>query len=679
MNFLIHETSPYLQQHADNPVDWFAWNERTLALAKDRDKPILLSIGYASCHWCHVMEKESFMDKDVAGYMNNHFINIKVDREERPDLDAYYMEACKAITGQTGWPLHVFLTPDLKPFFAGTYFPEEAGRNTLSWSQALQYVVYNFSENRKAVEAQAEKIVYKISSGRSTDTPTLKHNNVQFSKFEDEWDKEDGGFGKGMKFPNTMALDYLLTLYYYHGDEDVLNHVFRSINGIVRGGIYDQIGGGISRYATDKNWRIPHFEKMLYDNAQFISLLSKIYHFAGRKKHLLTLEQTVQGVERDFKDADGTFYSAIDADYEGVEGRYYTWTQEEIFEVLGPEEGQLFCAYYGVKPEGNWEGENILYQPHDRWDFASSHKLDRKELYDRLEEAGMKLLNRRSERKPPFKDKKRILAWNALMVSAYVHCFEATGDVSYKVKAEDLLQQIQIKFRDEQQNWLRIWNEGTASQNATLSDYANLVRSILDTFRVTQKISYLSKALDLTNEVLNRFNKDEEGFFDFGVDANASVLSGFKDIKDEEIPSGNAIMISVLHELGVVYDITEFITQANGVLEVMRHKIFDDPLMYGAWAKTLLDIEEGVPEIVIMGPVANDFEEEIRTSYIPVKYLMVSEKENEEFGMLKYKDADQTRIYVCENYACKKPYESVEEYRKEFIKRTYSKSNHNRA
>ena len=671
MNQLQNENSPYLLQHADNPVHWHAWNEATLARAKVEDKPILLSIGFSTCHWCHVMERESFEDPDIAAFMNAYFINIKVDREERPDLDALYMDACQVITGSAGWPLNVFLTPELKPFYAGTYFPPEAGHKRMSWMQALQYVHYNFQVQRRVVEQEARRVMARMEKTARTGThdqgsdaaSTRTFPQLLFEGLQSSFDREAGGFGAGQKYPNTMALEFLLNYFYYSRDPEALRHFRFTVSTMLKSGIYDQIGGGIARYTVDRNWRIPHFEKMLYDNALFAQLLAKAYHLIGRRKYKTALQQTLAFLERDMLAPEGGFYAALDADSPQGEGRYYTWGKSEIEMILG-EQADLFCTYFGITSEGNWDGTNILYQPLDRFQYADRLDQDREALLESIHAAGRKLLEERYRRMPLQRDEKIILGWNAMMVSTYVQAHLATGEALYLKLAQDLLNFLEITFLTPDGKALyRTYINGRATHPATLRDYAFLIRAYLNIFQITNKRSLLSRVEQLTRQVEADFLTKEGELYSYARLDLPDLIREVKDIVDDEMPSGNALMLRNLQDLAILTGDKKYRKQLTALLAAMSDRVLSQPLTYAAWANAYLADAEGVLEIALIGKEAESWKAALNAGYIPFKLMLASPQADESLPLLSGKSAPKgTRIYVCRDYVCQTPLESPETF-----------------
>jgi len=469
-NRLIHESSPYLLQHAQNPVDWYPWGEEALERARKEDKPILVSIGYAACHWCHVMERESFEDAAIASIMNEHFINIKIDREERPDLDHIYMDAVQAISGSGGWPLNVFLTPEAKPFYGGTYFPPVQAHNRSSWREVLLGIHAAFTERRNEINAQAENLTEHLTHSNSfglkigkgpQDVKAVKSESLQTiaQQLLENADRVWGGFGNAPKFPQTFSIQFLLRHYHFTEDQSALDQALLSLDKMIYGGIYDQIGGGFARYSTDKAWFAPHFEKMLYDNALLVAVMSEAYQLTQHELYAKAIRQTLAFIEREMLDASGGFYSALDADSEGVEGKFYTWTKAEINTLLG-EDAAIFCAYYNITEEGNWEHSNILWVKTGASSFAGEHGIDIQALQTLLEKSGRILMKARDQRIRPALDDKILLGWNALMNQAYSKAFAALGEESYRQRAIENMEFLESAMAQPDGSWLHGWKTG---------------------------------------------------------------------------------------------------------------------------------------------------------------------------------------------------------------------------
>lgn len=670
MNHLKNESSPYLLQHAGNPVDWYPWNEEAFERAKKEDKPILVSIGYSTCHWCHVMEKESFEDQDIASFMNRFFINIKVDREERPDVDHIYMEACQALTGSGGWPLNVFLTPDGRPFYAGTYFPPEPVNNRASWIQVLKYLREAFAEKRDVVEDQANRLFEVIQ--RADAVFTKEDKNLEdpgsglfpppwihklYQSFADRIDKVHGGFDGAPKFPATMSLEFLLDYHLFTKEQAALDFVDFSLKKMIFGGIYDQLGGGFARYTTDRAWIVPHFEKMLYDNALLVSLLSRMYQVTADPVYLETIRETLDFVEREMTHKQGGFYAALDADSEGEEGKYYVWEESEIKEVLGEDAG-IFCRYFQVLPEGNWEGKNILYRQKGLQTFAAEEGMEVESLKNTLDRSRQLLMQRREERIRPGLDDKILLNWNALQCSAYVHAWQASENQAYLEAALRNIDFLLENFEKPEKTgaFWHTWKDGKARYEAFLDDYAFLIRALIDVYEVTFKEPYLNKALELSRFVMQEFWDEAAGMFFFTAAGQQDIILRKKDLYDSAMPSGNAAMLINLQKLGLISGEEVFSKASARMLAGMKDAVERYPGSFAAWAKAMLFESMGWKEIAIVGPNAFERAAELNKRYIPARILMASDRENNDFPLLAHRFTEGKDYYfLCEHYSCRRP------------------------
>ena len=672
-NHLIHETSPYLLQHAHNPVNWFPWGEEALQKAKDEDKPILVSIGYAACHWCHVMERESFEDKATAAIMNEHFINIKIDREERPDIDHIYMDAVQAMTGSGGWPLNVFLTPDKEPFYGGTYFPPRAVMNRPSWSDVLLSVASAFKNKRSEIEQQAKGMKdhllqansFGINTGGDNNWADVENMDIACANLLKQADKEWGGFGNAPKFPQTFSIQFLLR--YYHTQknrtdshaEAALQHALLSLDKMIDGGIYDQVGGGFARYSTDKEWLAPHFEKMLYDNALLVPVMSEAYQLTKNKKYKTAIEETLDFVERELLHPEKGFYSALDADSEGEEGKFYVWNLQEVQQLLG-DDAKIFCSYYDITESGNWEHKNIPRALNDAKEFAEKHGLGTAELKKILESGRRKLLNAREKRIRPALDDKVILGWNALMNTAYSKAYAATGLEKYRRLAMDNMQFLLRAFNSDDGGLKHVWKNDFAKYPAFLDDYADLIQALLQLHRVTGNTEWLEKANRFCRKVIADFS-DEEGFFYYTPEGQKDVIIRKKEVYDGATPSGNATMVQNLFELGLLFDNRECIGRAEKMITSLSSVIIKYPTSFGVWLNAMQQAICGTKEIVLMGDFKNSLQQVLR-HYMPYSVIMASEAPEEHYPLFQGKSIDkELTIYLCENYACQKPLYSVEE------------------
>ncbi len=667
MNRLQHETSPYLLQHAHNPVNWYPWGEEALEKARKEDKPIIISIGYSTCHWCHVMERESFEDPAVANYMNEHFVNIKVDREERPDLDQIYMEACQAMTGGGGWPLNCFLTPDARPFYAGTYFPPKPAHNRPSWPQLLQGMAQAFHNKRDVVDNQANRLLDAI---RKADVLFVKEDilleNQQQSPFtvsfaeevylglRRKFDVVDGGFGGAPKFPGAMNLQYLLSYYYHTREQVALDHVCLSLDKMIGGGIYDQIGGGFARYATDKAWLVPHFEKMLYDNALLVQVLADVYKLTGKEHYKIAIEETLAFVEREMTSPEGGFYAALDADSEGEEGKFYVWSFGELAAALG-DDFEWFAERFGVSRDGNWEGTNILWLPGGSEDV----ELDQEEL----RQVKATLLALREKRVRPGLDDKIILAWNALMNKAYSKAFEALGHGTYKTIAIRNMEFLLTQFVQAETGGLyHTYKEGVAKYEGFLDDYAFLVESLISLYEISFNSHYLDKASEITDFVLRNFLDSQHNLFYFTPDKQEDLPIRRKEFYDNATPSGNAVMTENLFHLGRLLDNAGYLEQSETMLLRLQESIGKYPTSFSRWARASLNWIFPQKEIAVVGPEFVALATEILQQFIPNKILMASAAESDQYPLLRARGTgDDTNIFVCQNYSCRLPVKSLKE------------------
>ena len=671
MNRLQYETSPYLLQHANNPVDWYAWKPEAFEKARREDKPILVSIGYSTCHWCHVMERESFEDKEVAEFMNTHFVCIKVDREERPDVDQIYMEACQVLTGHGGWPLNVFLTPELKPFYAGTYYPPMPAHGRPSWLQVLMNLSHTWQHHRKKVEDQAQRLfeIIEKSDGASlssrikveSDTCPFSEEKLHalFRKLFERADKTHGGFGHAPKFPSTMVLNYMLAYSFYFGNADAIEHVERSLEHMAAGGIYDHLAGGFARYSTDAEWKVPHFEKMLYDNALLVQLYAEAWKLTGKESFRKVVEETLQWIKIEMTHQEGGFYSALDADSEGVEGKFYVWSVAEIDEVLGQDAG-WFKKLYNVSTEGNWEGSNILFRtPAER--NGQLPEVDEK----KLKAAKARLLAARAKRVRPGLDDKILLGWNALMAKAMLVAFTALGKEDYRQTALEALDFMLDKFL--QPDGLKLYHtykDGKASYEANLDDYAFLTDALLKAFEVTQDERWLLQANRYAAHVVSDFLDDKDKLFYFTSAQQTDLPVRKKDFYDSATPSGNSTMVHNLQRLGILTGNEDYRRLASDMVFALRDSIEKYPSAFGNWALALMAEVKGYLEIAVVGNEYREIIRHIQTRYLPFAVFAGSESENNDYPLLENRTSSDgdTLIYVCQDYTCQRPVRTVGEF-----------------
>ena len=670
-NQLINETSPYLLQHAHNPVNWYPWGDEALNKAKQENKPILVSIGYAACHWCHVMERESFEDETTAKLMNDHFINIKIDREERPDLDHFYMDAVQAMTGSGGWPLNVFLTPETKPFYGGTYFPPQRAFNRPSWQETLYGVIQAFRERRHEIDAQAENLTEHLAksnefgvSGSSVtdDFFTNDKTDDSFQNLMRSADRQWGGFGKAPKFPQTFSIQFLLRYYYTSKNEEALNQALLSLDKMIDGGIYDQVGGGFARYSTDAEWLVPHFEKMLYDNALLVAVLSEAFQLTKKERYREVIDETMAFIQRELLSPEKGFFAALDADSEGIEGKFYVWNLNEIHKILGADATD-FCEYFDITEQGNWEHTNILWVKRPIEDFAVSRSVSVDELKRKLESGKKALLDKRNKRIRPLLDDKIILGWNALMNTACSKAYEATGNESYKKLAIDNMHFLLTSFTNEGNlPYHHTYKNGTARYPAFLDDYAFLIQALLRLQEITGETKWIEKAKKLTNHVIENFSEADSPFFFYTTAGQKDIIVRKKEMYDGAVPSGNSIMAYNLHLLSILCDEGDWAQRSRAMLTSLGNAIIRYPGSFGNWACLLQEIIQGTNEIVVTGENLSALHREILKQFIPHRVMMVTEKTDNNYPLLAGKQiSENPTIYLCRSYTCLNPVFSAKE------------------
>jgi len=661
-NRLSGETSPYLLQHSHNPVDWYPWGEEALTAARTQDKPILVSIGYSACHWCHVMERESFEDTGTADFMNENFINVKVDREERPDLDHIYMDAVQAMTGSGGWPLNVFLTPEAKPFYGGTYFPPRPIHNRNSWKEVLSGVSAAFRDRRKEVEQQADNLTRHVATAGSFGIGDKQLSGAAtaflpavLKEIRDRLlasaDTADGGFGGAPKFPQTFSIRFLLNDYYYTRNSASLDQACLSLDKMIRGGIYDQLAGGFARYATDREWLVPHFEKMLYDNALLVITLSEAFQLTKKPLYAEAIRECIGFIDKELANGQGGYFSALDADSEGIEGKYYVWDAREIEELLGGD-AKIFMDYYGVTEQGNWEGTNILTRPVEGPVSPDESR--------RLEAARQLLLEYRSRRIPPGLDDKILLGWNALMNMAFSKAFAALGDEGYRDRAIAGMAFLQQRLEGEGLYFYSHSWKGEARQPAFLDDYATLIAALIQLQEITGDAGWLLRAKMLLAYVIEHFSDPETGFFFYTHEAQKDVILRKKEIYDGATPSGNSMMASNLLYLGVVFHEEEWAERARRMVSAMQQPVTTHPGSFGGWATIFQALTYSIPEVVITGVSPENARKEFLAHLIPYRVFQSMQVENTQFPLLRDKPVDPgPLIFLCKDYACQLPVNEV--------------------
>jgi uncharacterized protein len=669
-NQLINASSPYLLQHAHNPVNWFFWGEEALQKAKNENKPILISIGYSSCHWCHVMEKESFEDEATAALMNDHFINVKIDREERPDLDHIYMDAVQAMTGSGGWPLNVFLTPELKPFYGGTYFPPKNAHGRISWKETLLLISKAFKDRKDEIEEQAEKLTLYLKNSSSLGKLQTTHSNqinletlnIIAENLMSKTDKVWGGFGAAPKFPQSYSILYLLRHYHFTKDETCLQQAVLSLDKMIFGGIYDHIGGGFARYSTDERWFAPHFEKMLYDNALLISTLAEAYQITKKELYAETIHQSLDFITREMMSSEFAFYSALDADSEGVEGKFYTWSNEEIATIL-KEDAKLFTEIFNITEHGNWEETNIVYLKKSITEIAADKEIDEQELNSFLNHCKRKLLHEREKRIKPLLDDKTLCSWNALMNIAFSKAFIATGNDEYRIIAEKNMNfLLSNMFNNDVLH--HCYKNEIAYNDAFLEDYAYLILALIQLQEITGNLDYLLKAKKLTNVIIDKFSDTDSNYFFFTPENKKNILVRKVDLYDGATPSANAIFAHCLQYLSVIFFNDDYKNLADKMLFGLQTAVEKYPTSFSVWALAYQQVVHLNKEIVITGVHSKNEIKKIHEVYIPNKILLISDSVNSNtIPILKDKKITSTnQYYLCQNQTCFPPTDNLQKF-----------------
>jgi len=667
-NHLIQEKSPYLQQHAFNPVEWYPWGEKAFQVAIKENKPIFLSIGYSTCHWCHVMEHESFEDEEVAKVLNAYFVSIKVDREERPDIDHVYMTVCQAMTGSGGWPLNLFLTPQRKPFYAGTYFPKTARYGNPGFIAILKQIANLWNTGKESIIAsseQATKVLQSMnaSSGEVLTVETLKQ---AYEQLRDNYDSLYGGFGSAPKFPTPHNYTFLLRWWKRSNNPMPLDMVEKTLDRMGRGGMYDQLGGGFHRYSTDEYWLVPHFEKMLYDQALLAISYLETYQATGKVFYADTVRGVLNYVLRDMTSPEGGFFSAEDADSEGVEGRFYVWTSDEIIKVLGEKDGRIICDYYDVSKEGNFEdNNNILHVDKPIDAFVKLEGIGVDEFQKMLGSAREKLFQAREKRIYPHKDDKILTSWNGLMISAFARGAQALDEPKHTRAAVRAADFILSNLRETDGSLLRCYRLGEAFIPAYLDDYAYFVGSLIDLYETTFEVKYLKASLELNKHIIDNFWDEMDGGLFFGGKKNEPLIAQTKEVYDGALPSGNSMALLNILRLGHITGNLDLMKIADRLTSAFSDTINQYPSGYTQFL-CAIDFAIGpTKDIVIAGePGRNDTKQilrEIGNRFIPRKTLLISSSVDKSIEDIAERVKAQNMIdnkatvYVCEKNTCKSP------------------------
>jgi uncharacterized protein YyaL (SSP411 family) len=679
-NHLIHETSPYLLQHRNNPVDWYPWGNEAIENARKADKPIFLSIGYSACHWCHVMEHECFENEAIARLLNDDFISIKVDREERPDLDHIYMNAVQMLTGHGGWPMSVFLAPDLKPFFGGTYWPPRASRGMPGFDQILAAVADAWKHRREQVLRSAEQITAELQdggqvAGGNASSLTLDLMEAAFAQLRHAFDHTSGGFGQAPKFPHPMDLQLLLRIAHRGGLSTPVDMVRLTLDRMASGGIYDHLGGGFARYSVDSNWLVPHFEKMLYDNALMAGTYLDAYLVTGDATYASVIRETLDYVLRDMTDPAGGFYSTEDADSAGREGLFYTWTRDEIDQVLGQQRGSLFCRVYDVSEVGNFEGRNILNLPKTVTQCAAILGRAPQDLALELADSRARLFAARENRVHPGRDDKVIVAWNGLMIDALARAGAALGKPRYVEAACRAAEFILRMMRRDDDRLRHTWRAGTAKLDAYLDDYASLANSLVSLYEATFHERWIDEATRLMDIVLKEFADSTGGFFYTAMD-HEPLITRTKELTDSSLPSGNALAATALLRLGSLLGRNDYLEAAERSLAAAVPLIERASMATG---QMLLALDRRIGptyELVMVGDSANkDVEMAIslvHRSFLPRSVVAFRSSNASSIHAIsssagsysshldklfagKSSVDGQPVLYVCQNFTCQSP------------------------
>ena len=668
-NYLINESSPYLLAHAHNPVNWYPWSKEALDKAKRQDKPIFLSIGYAACHWCHVMEEESFADGEVAGILNENYVAIKVDREQRPDLDQIYMSATMAMTGSGGWPMSVFLTADLRPFFAGTYFPPDDRNDRPGFKYILTELAKGYKNERIHIEEMAARIVEALKSGSlsSAETIPLGKKNIDFAvrALMNDHDPVLGGFGHAPKFPHPVELSFMLRQYASTSDGVLLAAAEKTLQVMARGGINDQLGGGFHRYSTDARWLVPHFEKMLYDNALLASTYGDAYLITGKEMYRQVASKTLDFILREMTGPTDAFYSSLDADSEGEEGKFYVWKKEEIDSVLG-DKAPLFCQYYNIAADGNFEGKtNILNLDSASEQYRERTGLAPEEFSKIIEKSKRVLFDIRARRVRPATDDKIITSWNGLAISALARGYQITADERYRAAALKAVQFIRSNLYHDN-SLIHSCRQKINSPGAFLEDYAYLISALCDLYEITYDFNLIEFSSELATTAVPLFT-DQAGNFYLSPENQAEYFIRPKDIADGALPAPGSIMIQALLRLAEITGNDKLRAQAENGLTALSKGITAMPqAMISAIAALDYFLSDRIEIVVVGRDGREDFMREIYRRYIPHRVLIVSDRGDEHIPLLEgRKSGGLATAYICRNFACRKPVTTLEELKKE--------------
>lgn len=671
-NNLIKETSPYLLQHAHNPVQWYAWNDETLAKAKQENKPIFLSIGYSSCHWCHVMAHESFEDDDIAKIMNENFINIKVDREERPDIDDIYQKVCQIATGQGGWPLSVFLTPDQKPFYVGTYFPILDSYGRPGFGSILNQLSQAWKEKPHDIEKAAENFLQTLQKTETVQTVSKLEKSILDEaavNLLQMGDQHFGGFGQAPKFPNAANISFMFRYSKLSGISKFKEFGLKTLKKMAKGGIFDQIGGGFHRYSTDTMWLVPHFEKMLYDNALIPINYVEAYQITKDTFYLDILRKTLDYVLREMTSKEGGFFSAQDADSEGEEGKYYVWQKNEIKEILG-KNADTFCLFYDVTDGGNWEGKSILCNNIGLSSVAFKSGISEDQLVQLLDSCGKKLLETRSKRIPPGLDDKILTSWNALMITALAKGHRVTNEKKYLDAAEKCIEFIENNLVKDGK-LLRTYKDGKAKIQGYLDDYSFFGAALLDVFEINPESKYLKRAQEIANYLIEHFWDSKSNSFYMTADDHEKLIIRPKSNYDLSLPSGNSVAANLLLRLFHLTHDKKFLDVSTKIMESQAQTAAENPFGFGHLLNTIFMYLQKPREITVLNSLNKEIMDSLTKRFLPESILVTIKNDNQLsnlstlpfFNGKKFQN-EKTIVFVCKDFTCSLPLESLEEINK---------------
>ncbi len=659
-NSLIHASSPYLLQHAHNPVEWYEWNEASLKKAKDENKLIIVSVGYSACHWCHVMERESFENHEVAEVMNKHFVCIKVDREERPDIDQIYMLAVQLMNGNGGWPLNAICLPDQRPIYGGTYFRKADWINIL-----LNLANLWQTEPAKAIK-YAERLTEGLQQAELIEdrNELLTFKEEQLIEIVEPWkrnfDISEGGYNRSPKFPLPNNWSFLLRYAFLRDEQSVMMAVMRTLDAMALGGIYDQIGGGFARYSVDGHWHVPHFEKMLYDNAQLVSLYAEAYQCLKYEPFAEVVKETIDWIDREMTAENGLFYSALDADSEGIEGKFYVWSKADFDQLVG-EHHQFLAEYFNVTDTGNWEEEhtNILRRTVLDEDLMAKYSLNKADFETIIAQAKAKLLAVRNERIKPGLDDKCLTAWNAQMIKGLADAAQVLNNELYYEKAKRAASFILNNLMAEDGGLYRNYKNGKATIPGFLDDYAFLIEALIVLYEIDFNEAWLNEAKELTEYVLTNFTDESNAMFYYTSNQGESLIARKHEVMDNVIPASNSAMAQNLQKLGLFFDEESYLERASTMLKAVLPRIKSYGSAYSNWCIQLLNEVYGINEIAIAGPDFKSVKEEFNQQYIPNKITLAGTKST--LPLLKHKQSEQTKIYICRNKTCQLPVGTIDE------------------